>query len=572
MRQGYSIVWSGWQPDVLPGDNRMTMSVPVATNPDGSPIVGNLRTEYIVNASVSTQDLSGGPLTAGGTVASYETASLDNTSATLTRRVREADPRESISNADWKFADCSVTLFPGVPDTRKICLKGGFDTNHIYELIYTAKNPTVLGLGFAATRDLIAFFRHAAHDDFGTANPLAMPNGRRHGDESGHHAIIMGISQSGRYIRTLIHLGFNQDEDGHIVFDGAFAHLAPGRIPLNVRFGAPGRVYLQHEEHLFPAYESPFTYMPVHDPIAGRTDGILKRCLGSHTCPKVSHTMSSLEYWQGRQSLDQTDALGRHDIGLPDFVKMYLLASTQHVPAPAPAPGTLPSQGICRWPANPARQSDTLRAVWVALDQWVNRGIKPPRSHVPTLRHRTLVPPDPITLGFPTIPATNYVTPTDPVNFDGLHNGLTLADYGPEYNAREESGNITNNPPTLVGGGDYAVLVPKVDADGNDVAGVRSTAIQAPIGTYTGWNRRAPGFAADEQCTLNGLFIPFARTMVQRLAAGDPRLSLEERYGDHAGYVAAVQAAADRLVAEALLLPEDATRLVAEADASDVLR
>jgi hypothetical protein len=137
--------------------------------------------------------------------------------------------------------------------------EGGFDTNHIYELIYTAKNPTVLGLGFAATRDLIAFFRHAAHDDFGTANPLAMPNGRRHGDESGHHAIIMGISQSGRYIRTLIHLGFNQDEDGHIVFDGAFAHLAPGRIPLNVRFGAPGRVYLQHEEHLFPAYESPFT-------------------------------------------------------------------------------------------------------------------------------------------------------------------------------------------------------------------------------------------------------------------------------------------------------------------------
>jgi len=571
MRQGYPIVWSGWQPDVLPGNNRMTMTVPVATNPDGSPIIGKLRTEYVVTAPTSTQDLGDGIFTAG-THASYETVSVDNAGATLTRRVREADPREPISNADWKFADCSVTPFPGVPHTRKICLKGGFDTDHIYELIYTAKNPTVLGLGFAATRDLISFFRRATHDDFGTANPLAMPALEKKTERGIRHAIIMGSSQGGRYVRTLIHLGFNEDEDGRIVFEGAFAHKGPARIPLNIRFGAPGRGISQHDDHLFPASESPFTYSPIQDPIAERTDGILERCHHTSTCPKVVHIVSSLEYWLGRQSLDHTDALGRHDVGLPDSVRLYLMSSTQHSPAPVPAPGTLPSPGICRWPANPAPQAETLRAVWVALDQWVNQGVKPPPSQVPTLRHRTLVPPDPATFGFPNIPATNYVTATAPVNFNGLHNPLTLADYGPEFNAREESGNITNNPPLLVGGSDYAVHVPEVDADGNDVDGVRSTTIQVPIGTYTGWNRRAPGFSADELCSVTGLFIPFARTADQRFAAGDPRLSLEERYGTHEMYVKAVQVAADRLAAEGLLLPEDATRLVAEADASDVLK
>ena len=281
--------------------------------------------------------------------------------------------------------------------------------------------------------------------------------------------------------------------------------------------------------------------------------------------------MSALEFWQGRQSLDQTDPLGTQDLELPRDVRMYLMSSTQHGPAPRPATGTLPDRGICRWPANYAPQAETMRALWVALDRWVNDHEPPPRSRVPRISESTLVPA--ATLGFPDIPATTYVPnfPTEAVDFNGLYNRLTLLDYGPEFDAQNESGNVTLNPPAVVGR-DYGVLIPAVDSDGNDVGGVRSTEIQSPLGTYTGWSRRRPGFAADEQCGLTGLFIPFARSQAEREAAGDPRASLEERYTDHDGYVAAVRAAAHRLRSERLLLPVDADRLIQEAEDSDVLR
>jgi hypothetical protein len=547
----------------------MTMQVPVAYNPDGSEITGELRTEYIVNERTGTQNLGSGAFT-GLIHASYETVSLDTSKALLSRRIHEADSRETIPSDQWAFADCTGKPFPGVPSTTKICLNGGFDPNFIYELIYTAKNPGVFGLGFAATRDLISFFKHATHDDFGTRNPLAME--RR--DTGIHDALVYGVSESGRYIRSFIDLGFNEDANHRLAFEGAFVHIGSGRVPLNVRFAQPGRGYGQHEEHLFPAYEGPFSYEAETDPITGQTDGILDRCRSTHTCPEIIHAVSAFEYWTGRQSLNQTNARGEDDFRLPDNVRMYLVSSTQHVPAAAPLPGTLPPNSICRWPLNPAPQAETLRALLAALDGWVNHHRAPPPSEIPTLRSGTLVPPDPTTFGFPEIPASEYVPgyPTEAVDFNGGHNALTLLDLGPKFDARNESGFITQNPPAVIKGKDYAVLVPAVDADGNDLAGVRSTMIQAPLGTYTGWSRRRPGFAADDQCFVNGLFVPFARTEAQRLAVGDPRLSLEERYGDHAGYVAAVRTAADSLVATRLLLPQDADRLIAEADASDVLR
>jgi hypothetical protein len=568
MRQGYVIVWNGWQADVLPGDHRLTMRVPVAVNPGGCEITGELRTEYIVNAPTSTQNLGGGA-GARDTAASYETVSLDTSKANLTCRVREPDPRVQVPSNEWAFADCTQVPFPGVPSTTQICLRNGFDPNFIYELIYTAKNPIVLGLGFAATRDLVSFFRHATHDDKGTRNPLAIER-RRTGIR---HAIMMGSSQSGRYVRTFLHLGFNADENGRIVFEGALPHVAAARIPLNVRFGAPGRIYLQHEDHLFPASEAPFTYSPVRDPHTGRTDGILVRCEKTATCPKIVHAISSLEYWQGRQSLDQTDPLGARDVRLPKNVRMYLISSTQHSSA-APSPGTLPDRSICRWAPNPAPQSETMRALWVALDAWVNRDVRAPPSKIPTIRDGTLVRPDAATFGFSTIPATTYVPnfPTEPADFNGIHNAITLLEFGPDFDAQNESGKITLNPPKVVAGKDYAVLVPTVDSDGNDIAGVRSTAIHASLGTYAGWSRRRPGFAADELCGPIGLYIPFARSQAERRSAGDPRRSLEERYGDHLGYVSAVRVAAHRLVTERLLLREDAQRLIQEADASDVLR
>jgi hypothetical protein len=501
---------------------------------------------------------------------SYETVSLDTSKASLTRRVRQSDPRVPIPSDQWAFANCEKVPFPGVPSTTQICLKDGFDPNFIYELIYTAKNPLVLGLGFATTRDLVSFFRYATRDDKGTPNPLAI-------EKAGtgmRHAIIMGPSQSGRYVRTFLHLGFNADETGRIVFDGALPHGAPARVALNVRFGGPSRVYAQHIDHLFPASEPPFTYLPTPDPNTGRKDGILARCQKTRTCPKIVHTISSCEYWQSRQSLGQTNVFGIRDIALPPNVRMYLISSTQHAAAPAPAPGTLPDRGICRWPANPAPLVETLRAVFVALDEWVSRDVPPPPSKIPTIKDGTLVSPRRTPFGFPSIPATSYVpsSPTEAVAFNGMHNEMALLDFGPRFDAQNESGLITLNPPHVVAGKEYVVLVPAVDSDGNDVAGVRSTTIQVPLGTYTGWSRRRPGFAADELCLVTGFYIPFARTEAQRESAGDPRPSLEKRYKNHAGYVAAVRAAAKRLVAERLLLPEDAQRLIEEAGESNVLR
>jgi hypothetical protein len=253
-------------------------------------------------------------------------------------------------------------------------------------------------------------------------------------------------------------------------------------------------------------------------------------------------------------SVNTTDALAQHDVGIPDNVRIYLLSSTQHSPA------TVPSLGICQQLSNPAPYRDTMRALLVALERWVLKGTQPPKSRIPTLREGTLVAPGKASIGWPDIPGVRYT---------GILNQLNVRDYGPKFDARNESG-ILRLPPEV--GKDYVMFVPKVDRDGNDIAGIRSTTIRAPLATYTGWGLRRAGFAEDELCASQGTFVPFKKTRAERLAVGDPRLSLEERYVDHAGYVAAVQGAADNLVAEGFLLPEDAARLVAAAEASDVLR
>jgi alpha/beta hydrolase family protein len=573
MDRGYTILWSGWQADVLPGAGRLTMTVPVAKNPDGSEITGLVRTEYIVNVPTSTQDLGAGSFTGGSTHASYETVRLDNAGATLTRRVKETDPREVIPNGQWAFADCSATPFPGVPRSTKICPQGGFSPNYIYELLYTAKNPPVMGLGLAATRDIVSFFRHMRMDDRGTPNPVA---------GTIRFAVIEGTSQSGRYVRQFLHLGFNEDLEHQIVFEGAQPHISPGRIPLNVRFGTPGRVYLQHEDHLYPAYESPFTWMPVRDRVAGSKGGLLERCQKTNTCPKIIQTVSSTEYWQGRMSLNTTDARGRDDVRIPRFVRIYHFAATQHGPVATPTLGNT----FCQQLRNPNPYFEARRALLLGLERWVMEGgradysddddnddddsddrqddkrVKPPPNAIPTIREGTLVRSDQVSTGWPTIPGVKYT---------GLKDELTLLNYGPEFNAEDESGIVTE-PPTVVTGRDYVILVPKVDADGNEIAGIRSTTLQAPLGTYTGWNLRRAGFAEDELCSLAGSFIPFRTTQAERLAAGDPRLSLQERYGTHDGYVAAVRAAADQLVSQGHLLSIDADFLVTQAEVSSVLR
>jgi hypothetical protein len=544
--QGFIMVASGWQGDVLPGSGRLTMTVPVAHYPGGGTIISRVRTEYGLTAGLATtQNLGGGPYT-GTTTASYETVTLNNSGAVLTQRVHQDDPRQLIPNNQWAFADCSTTSFPGTPSTTQICINGGFDTNHIYELIYTAKNPTVLGLGFAAMRDLASFL----HNDTSAENPLV---------GAVQKAIMYGVSQTGRTVRTFLDLGFNEDEDNKMVFDGMNPHIATSRIPLNVRFGAPGRAAgTQHQEKEFPGSDSPLSWGDSLDPLTGENHGILDRCLASHTCPKIFQTVSGTEYWQSAMSNDTTDVLAHHDLLIPPNIRIFYLSSTQHGGASVTASPATDTKSYCQYFLNINPYIYNTRALLTDLTAWVVNETPPPFSRYPTIADGTLVRANRI--GFPKIPG---------VNFTALYNSRLFLYRGQQFDFVDLTGILTE-PPVEVA--EYKVLMPRVDRDGLDVAGVRSVAVSAPIGTNVPWNYRAAGFGEGDLCDLSGSFFAFAATKAERTASGDPRLSLQERYGDHQGYVDAVTEAAEDLVADRLLLATDAASIIAAAQATNVLQ
>jgi Alpha/beta hydrolase domain len=567
MRAGYTMVWFGWEMDVRPGMSRIGMPAIVAHNHDGSPITGLVRSEIITPVPATSVPISLSQQIQNYPVDSYDsypTASMDNSTPfadgflpTLTVRAREQDPREPIPNSAWSFGTCdeSGTL---TPDEKHVCYRDGFKPGHLYELIYRAKDPTVGGLGFAAARDLGSFLRNSDKDDAGTANPVFRPD---------NLAVIEGSSQSGRMIRSLLALGFNRDETGRRVFDGAFPHIGGGLMPLNIRFGQPLRAWGEQTDHLYPAYDFPFTYAPQTDPLTRRTGGLFDRCGATDTCPKLFHVATALEMWEGRQSLGLTDPLGRADVADPPNVRTYIMASTQHGAAPLPL-AARPPFGNCQQQPNPNPQIWTMRALLTALTAWVRDGVEPPPSAKPRIADGTLVAPDRVR--FPEIPANFYGEVDRPAVsslriFDTLH----VLDFGPLYHPEDSSGVITREPPQ-VGSGSYGILEMQVDADGNDLAGIRSVFLQAPIGTYTGWNLNRKGRFENGMCNLQGSFIPFARTKAERLAAGDPRLSIEERYPTKDAYLAAFKKAADDLIAKRFLLPDDAALLVKRAESEGI--
>jgi hypothetical protein len=459
----------------------------------------------------------------------YTAASRDASRARLTVRHDQASPRATPSDLSWSYTS-----------DREIRIErpAGYDGGAIYELVYDAKDPVVMGLGFAAMRDAISFLRYETADSRGNRNPLA--------DQGlAATAISLGISQSGRMLRDLLYQGFNEDTRGRIVFDGMHPDIAGSRKTFtNYAFAQPGRWQKQHEDHFFPGDQFPFTYGTLKDPISGETDGLLARCTTSNTCPKIVHTDGEAEIWQARSSLIVTDPMGGH-IELPDNVRAYLISGTQHGGGAGVHVAT-PRTGICRNLSNPMNLSAVRTAITVALYEWVVDDVEPPPSRFPTVAGDGLVPPS--ELAFPHIPGVEYnasVNRLRRMDFSGL-------------------------PPTE--GKAYTVLVGRVDADGNMVDGVRHPDLAVPIGTFTGWNLRRDGFGEGDQCAGTGSFIPFAETRAERLAAGDPRLSLEERYPSHAAYVNAVRRAADDLVRERLLLRADADEIVQRAEGSAIGR
>ncbi|MBM4184152.1 MAG: hypothetical protein FJ207_07965 [Gemmatimonadetes bacterium] len=513
---GFAFVRVGWQGDIRSTDRNVVPFLPVARNSDGSPMVGRALEEFIFG---DQERVSRAPLT-------YPTASRDPAKATLTVRALQNSRRSTPADLRWSW----------VSDTEiSIQRPAGFDGGAIYEFVYEAKDPVVMGIGFAAMRDVISFLRYERHDAEGNFNPL---------DEPATTALSLGISQSGRALRDFLYLGFNEDTRGRIVFDGMHVDIAGSRKTFtNYAFSQPGRWQKQHEDHVYPGDQFPFTYTMLRDPIGGGADGILVRCSATDTCPRIVHTDGEAEIWQARSSLVVTDPTG-NDIALPDNVRAYLVAGVQH--GGGGGVHTMPRAGFCQNPNNPMPLRDIRTALSVALYEWVAKEHAPPASRFPTVGNGGLVAP--AATGFPSIPGVTY---------SGSVNQLHLMDY-------------STMPPKE--GPAYTVLVGRVDADGNMLAGVRHPNLVAPIGTYTGWNLRAEGFGEGDQCAGAGSFIPFAETRAERMAKGDQRLSLEERYADHAAYVRAVRQAADALVRDRLLLRADADEIVAEAEASSIRR
>ena len=561
-RLGYTLVWFGWQADVLPGNGRMTFSAPVARNPDGLPLTGPVRSELVVRAPTTTLNLSSGWFT-GTTHASYPTVSTDNRAPlpdeflpSLTVRPRENAPRAPIPNAEWSFGSCPAGQ-SAAPDPTRICYPAGFQPGKLYELIYRARDPWVMGLGFAVARDLGAFLKVADRDDAGAPNPVA------HGPQV--RAVVMGTSQSGRMIRSFVQLDFNRGEGGSRVFDGALPHIGGGLLPLSLRFAQPGRAWGQQVDHLYPAYDFPFTYARQTDPLTGRSQGLLDRCAASGTCPRIFHAATALEVWEGRQSLGLTDPLGLRDVPDPPEARTFIMASTQHGAASLPLPARAPfGENACAQQPNPNPHTWTMRALLDGLTAWVRDGREPPPGAAPRVADGTLVASDAVT--FPAIPANAYGGVERPaLGYAGAVNALHVLDYGPQYRPGDIGGVLTIEPPRT-GAAAYGVLVPQVDTDGNDLGGVKSVYQLVPIGTYTAWNRFQPAWFEGNFCNFNGSFVPFARTRSERAATGDPRLSLEERYPDKQAYVDAIKRAAADLVGQRYLLQEDADRLVAQAE------
>src|SRR4051794_1686613 len=509
--RGWTLVWSGWDSSAPRAANGMTARLPLALE-NGQPMVRRIRHEFHIGTRAAGK---------GETVTlSYPAVSTDTRQARLTLRDRESDARTEIPPGSWEFVDArTIRLLP----------EGTlFAPYKIYEIWYEAAGSRVIGVGFAAVRDLISFLRRERSDGTGAANPV--------GESGIARALAFGVSQSGRFLRHFLELGMNDDGHGRRVFDGVLTHVAgAGKTFANHSFAMPGRTATQYEDRLYPENWFPFGNAVTIDPYSGRRGALLQ---GRPTDPLMIEVNTSTEYWQKGASLVHTDPAGNEDAALPAGVRVYMIAGTQH----GGGPGTDPSPGPCVNPRNPHSASPALRALLVALEEWVRDGVAPPDSRMPRIADGTLVEAD--SVGMPAVPG--FATPP------GVNRIAAPVDWV--------------DPPARLDNF-YGARVSAVDADGNEIAGIRLPPIAVPLGTYTGWNvyRAQPG----ELCDRDGSLIPVARTRKERDATGDPRPSLEERYGDRAAYVAKVREAAASLVAERLLLPSDAEAYVRKAESCD---
>jgi hypothetical protein len=547
------------------------LQLPIARNADGSPVTGTVLGRIVNRSGAGSQ-----PLIVQTNPVPYKSVSLDTRASRLVSRTAESTRGEvlgelEIAPSEWAWARCdAANPFPGTPDPTQICLKAGFDAKRLYQVTFTSQDAYALGVGFAAWRDVGQFFKTARADDTGTPNPVG---------GMVTHSIGRGVSQSGNFLRGWLHLGFNQDEAGKQVHDGLWPIIAGRRIALNFRWAQPDGVLELYQA----GSEGPQWWLPQADAARGLPAvGLLDRCTQSKTCPKIIEHFGSAEVWALKLTPEWIGTDARQDLPLPPNVRRYYIASSNHGGGAGGFNSSLPGAGLpttgpmCpgnnygtgTLPANPVPHTETVNALRVHFRNWVMRGIEPPPSRWPRLADGTLVSANKTAMGFPvlptlrpTIPEPDFIMPV--IDYD----------WGAQFNPVDGSGIASNAPPPI-----RQVLnmyAPKVDADGNELGGVPVVLLDAPLGSYLGWNVTADGarpFHAGQICNYAGGMVPFARNEQERRITKDPRPSLQERYGDHTGYVAAVRKAAAKAQAEGFLLSDDASALIRAADDSMVLR
>ena len=527
MRHGFSVLWCGWNGEVQADETqRLLCGLPIATE-KGRTIVGRAHLEISSTERVFSRAFSWSPWGIG---AAYPSVSLDNVHAKLTMRPHRGTEGVEVSREAWAFARWENDKL--IPDATHLYVKEGLRPGWLYDLVYTAKDPRVTGLGLTALRDCVSFFRYGD----ASQNPLAGVIQK---------ASVFGISQSGRVIHHLLFEGMNDDERGRIVFDGALIHVAgSGKGMFNHRFRMSTEYGTQHEGHLSGSEFFPLAPLHQTDPVTGDSGDSLARVRGADHTPRIIFTQTSTEYWNRAASLLHTDAEGKRDLTLPDDVRVYFVAGAGHL---GKSDGTT---GICQQPRNTLDdRGPVLRALLMHLVDWMQNGKAPPPSRHPRLADKTLVSFDMWKSRFPKIPGHHF--PTQAYLPPRL-------DFGPRFYSEGIADII---PPKV--GIPFQTLLPAVNADGNETSGIVLPEVAVPVGTYTGWNLRSPHVGAETMLSpLDGMFIPFAKTKNDREMSGDPRLSLEERYPTRADYLNRLTESANKLRKEGFLLDEDVKRIL----------
>ena len=528
MRQGYTVLWVGWQDDVPATPGLIRINVPEAVDASGQPLSGKIAVTFQPDALVHTQLLS------DRLHRPHPAQDLHDRDAMLTVQDHEDAPAQTIPRDQWSFARLEGKQV--VPDATHVHLASGFLPGKVYRVLYTTTGAPVIGLGVVAARDMVSFLRYGTAQE---GNPCA-----------GHiqYAYSFGRSQSGRFLREFLYLGLNEDEQERLVLDGLMPLVAGGgRGEFNQRFGQPSNSNKYSAKNLFPFHDTTQT-----DPETGRTDGLMARLAARGKVPKLFFINTSAEYWNGHAALVHTDLDGKHDLAPSAAVRVYHLTGTQH------SPGTLQltdtgtaddSRGQQR--PNSVDYRPLLRAALVNLDRWVTEGQAPPPSLHPRLDTGTAVSPAHTAATFQAMPG---------VQFPAHLRSIARLDFGPGV----DEGITTLLPPTV--GTPYPNLVAAVDADGNELAGIRLPDISVPLATYTGWNLRHLDIGGPGQTlSLLGSTIPLPATQAERQATGDPRPSVEERYLSKEDYLGRVKQTAEALVQQGYVLAEDLATVAEQA-------